>query len=602
MDVREIVGLVKQMPQVQKAVDIIEAQLARAPIMPEDIDEIIGMLEAVVEDPNRYPEVRAAAIRDGVISEQEAPQEYDPTFVLAVLVALYEYRDRLSTQGYARGGLKVAARKLAAAGRGGDSMLAHINPREAEMLRRMGGSGTVNPMTGLTEYKSGKGLLGAVLPIALSFIAPGLGTAIGAALGATGTAATMLGSAVIGGLSAGLTGGNPLQGAVLGGLGGGLGGSVGSAANNALGLGLGSTGQQLLGGAIVGGASGALTGQGVAKGALMGAAGAGLGAAGASLGGEGALGAALRSGTSTAGNMLAAGYKPREALVGGALSGAASGFTYKPATPPTGTGLKPSEAAVNELKVGKGTDTIAPRLGTVNYLTGEQGVVPGQMPQFGSTTQPTPGIGEYGLGVQPPGGALQTAGQTGGSPLSSLSLGNIGLKDAAALAALSGLTSQRPPEINEAIQKMSPQQQEYFNRPSIQWDWNKLQSDANAMNMSLSDYMASYWPQVTSGAYNVGAPTQKMFMGGYAGGGALGSLMRGGGSGRDDTINARLSDGEYVMDAETVAMLGDGSTDEGARRLDGMRAQLRKHKGKALSRGKFSPNAKSPLAYLKGAA
>jgi hypothetical protein len=90
-----------------------------------------------------------------------------------------------------------------------------------------------------------------------------------------------------------------------------------------------------------------------------------------------------------------------------------------------------------------------------------------------------------------------------------------------------------------------------------------------------------------------------------AGGGPLGAvarLVRGGGSGRDDTINARLSDGEYVMDAETVAMLGDGSTDEGAKRLDKMRAQLRKHKGKTLARGKFRPNAKSPLAYLKGAA
>jgi hypothetical protein len=53
------------------------------------------------------------------------------------------------------------------------------------------------------------------------------------------------------------------------------------------------------------------------------------------------------------------------------------------------------------------------------------------------------------------------------------------------------------------------------------------------------------------------------------------------------------------MDAETVAMLGDGSTGEGARRLDQMRSALRAHKGKALARGKFSPNAKSPLAYLK---
>jgi hypothetical protein len=81
--------------------------------------------------------------------------------------------------------------------------------------------------------------------------------------------------------------------------------------------------------------------------------------------------------------------------------------------------------------------------------------------------------------------------------------------------------------------------------------------------------------------------------------GGLSMLAQGGGSGRDDTIDARLSDGEYIMDAETVAMLGDGSTKEGARKLDEMRSQLRQHKGKALSRGKISPDAKSPLMYLK---
>jgi hypothetical protein len=85
-------------------------------------------------------------------------------------------------------------------------------------------------------------------------------------------------------------------------------------------------------------------------------------------------------------------------------------------------------------------------------------------------------------------------------------------------------------------------------------------------------------------------------------GGVLTRLAQGGGSGRDDTISARLSDGEYVMDAETVSLLGDGSTSEGARRLDQMRAKIRQHKGKSMARGKFSANAKSPLAYLKESA
>ncbi len=41
---------------------------------------------------------------------------------------------------------------LASRGRGGDTMIAHINPAEALMLRRLGGAGTINPRTGLREF------------------------------------------------------------------------------------------------------------------------------------------------------------------------------------------------------------------------------------------------------------------------------------------------------------------------------------------------------------------------------------------------------------------------------------------------------------------
>ncbi len=633
MDVRAIVELVKQTPEVQRAVDIIEAQLERAPIMPEDLDEIIGMLEAVVQDPNRYPEVRAAAVKDGVISEQDAPQEYDPTFVLAVLVALYGYRERLSTKGYARGGLKVAGRQLAAAGRGGDSMLAHINPREAEMLRRMGGSGTVNPNTGLREYKSGKGLLGAILPIALNFIAPGLGGVIGTALGATAgsAAATMLGSAVIGGVSSALTGGDPLKGALMGGLGGGLSGAVGSAASNTLKLGLGETGQALLGGALVGGTAGALTGDGFVRGALQGAAGSGLSKLAGGFSGPSAFEKGISQAGQTMGQALTAGFDPKTAAIAGGLSGLASGVQTKLQS------MKPSDNVVANLKApgggSSGQLTSLQRDLTGRFYDAQPGSQPSltgatDLSRFGSTsdysalTRPGglkvnagdldellvpsgsdaafSGVGKL-RGLQPTPTGTESAIPSG----TESALPGLNLKTAGTLALLSSLKSSRPPEVNAAIEKMSPAQQEYFNRPSIKWDWNKLQSDANAQQMSLSQYMSTYWPQIAAGTYSI--EPAAMAMGGmYAmGGGPLGAvarLVRGGGSGRDDTINARLSDGEYVMDAETVAMLGDGSADEGARRLDGMRAQLRKHKGKTLARGKFSPNAKSPLAYMKGAA
>jgi hypothetical protein len=41
---------------------------------------------------------------------------------------------------------------LARQGRHGDTELAHVNPREKAMLKSMGGSGTINPNTGLREY------------------------------------------------------------------------------------------------------------------------------------------------------------------------------------------------------------------------------------------------------------------------------------------------------------------------------------------------------------------------------------------------------------------------------------------------------------------
>lgn len=76
--------------------------------------------------------------------------------------------------------------------------------------------------------------------------------------------------------------------------------------------------------------------------------------------------------------------------------------------------------------------------------------------------------------------------------------------------------------------------------------------------------------------------------------------VRGAGTGRSDSIDAKLSNGEYVLTAEDVALLGDGSSDAGARRLDDFRKNLRKHKGGALAKGKISPNAKPPMAYLRG--
>jgi hypothetical protein len=46
--------------------------------------------------------------------------------------------------------MMALAKQLESKGRGGDTMLAHINPEEARLLEAHGGSGTINPETGPT--------------------------------------------------------------------------------------------------------------------------------------------------------------------------------------------------------------------------------------------------------------------------------------------------------------------------------------------------------------------------------------------------------------------------------------------------------------------
>jgi len=56
--------------------------------------------------------------------------------------------------------------------------------------------------------------------------------------------------------------------------------------------------------------------------------------------------------------------------------------------------------------------------------------------------------------------------------------------------------------------------------------------------------------------------------------GVTGYYACGGGTGQSDDIPAMLHDGDYVMDAETVSALGDGSSKAGMHVLEGFRKQL----------------------------
>lgn len=70
--------------------------------------------------------------------------------------------------------------------------------------------------------------------------------------------------------------------------------------------------------------------------------------------------------------------------------------------------------------------------------------------------------------------------------------------------------------------------------------------------------------------------------------------------GRSDDVPALLSRGEYVIDAETMALLGNGDPFAGADKMDEWRVNVRKHKGRQLMKGGISPDAKMPNQYMGG--
>lgn len=69
----------------------------------------------------------------------------------------------------------------------------------------------------------------------------------------------------------------------------------------------------------------------------------------------------------------------------------------------------------------------------------------------------------------------------------------------------------------------------------------------------------------------------------------------GAGGGQDDAIPAKLSDGEFIIPADVVSKLGDGSTNAGGKKLTQMLHQVRAQKA---VKG-FPPKAKkNPLSYI----
>jgi hypothetical protein len=132
-------------------------ELEEMEIPPEVLALLNSMVDEVLSDPANYAAIRARYMAQGV-DEELLPEAFDAQLFGALQVALDQLRapgTMAPPQNFAKGGvasLRPMAQAMADAGRNGDTMVAHISPIEAQILRRIGGSGTTNPTTGMPEF------------------------------------------------------------------------------------------------------------------------------------------------------------------------------------------------------------------------------------------------------------------------------------------------------------------------------------------------------------------------------------------------------------------------------------------------------------------
>lgn len=330
-------GLQNASPDAYSAVNAELAKLVpQLDQLPDEVlDQLLQIVQYMHDNPKEYSKALQELVNAGIIEEGDFPEEYDPEFLATLgMVIMQAKKSRQGPQseaaqptampmppaGMARGGIAEAAHMVASKGRGRDTMLAHITPKEAKMLRAKGGMGTINPATGLPEYGW------------FSDTIKSVGNAVG---GAVKGVANAVSGAVKGVASAVKSIVSSPIGKVLGTV--ALATFLGPGAFGITGLGLGTTASMAL-------ASGAVTALGggsikdVLKSAAIGGATAFFGAPGGAIsnfvGGavtNAAANAAITSGIVGTGIGLLSGQKLQEAvksgLTAGAISGLATGAT-----------------------------------------------------------------------------------------------------------------------------------------------------------------------------------------------------------------------------------------------------------------------------------
>jgi len=406
-------------------------------------------------------------------------------------------------------------------GEGEDTILAHINPIEAAVLKSMGGSGTINPKTGLPQFglfsnpkKWFKSVVGPAAGVVLgNMILPGLGGIIGGALGGAA------GSSVRGRK-------DHLQSALRGGL-------MGTIAPTAAGL-LGSGANSL-----------------------------GATAAGNYLTNYGTQNAILPS--------LGIGNSAGSSSIPGVQTGESAASTVGREA---GKKIAEEEAKKGFLDslVGNSKDFFTHPSNIMSTAVLANQLIPQKEKKVKETTPEEIAANEK---------RYRNASRLSQAELEAEAAYTLAQREAKRRAR-SNLYGNETSNMTPLYRKVNSPEEYQNTRRWLEY-YDNPEFTGNQVRMKEGGV---YHPTT---AYEIEETEYPMGIIGY---------LQGHSGGQDDDINAKLSDGEYVIDASTVSDLGDGNNANGAKKLDQMRRNIREHKrGGSI---KMPPKAKSLLSYMRG--
>lgn len=313
-------------------------------------------------------------------------------------------------------------------------------------------------------------------------------------------------------------------------------------------------GEAMIIGAVTGAGTSAITGGDPLKGALLGAAGGGIGAgvAGAGAGAGAATGAGGAAPITTVGTTAAG-------------SGAGIGATGSGVGAATGAG---GAAPITSI----GMPEAAGQIGMSTLPSGA--TVPSMMMPSGDISM---------LASQTPGTAAAAPGAAPGSTFPSIN--SFYARNPVLMPAGLGAATAA---IGQSYDRPGLPEEEEYSGPLSRFSYNPDR----------------YRTAMASGGLADTAVAQRYMKGGHLGSYSDGGrLLKGPGDGMSDSIPAkigskqpaRLADGEFVVPADVVSGLGNGSTDAGARKLYAMMDKVRKSRTGSKRQGKeINPNKYLP--------